>query len=61
MKSETLYLKIEIAFKEQGFNLNGVWDKMNYTAKMLICDRMIESDKWMKLPESVLCSEEVVL
>ena len=60
MKSEALYLRIEIAFKEQGFNLNEVWNKMNYTAKMLMCDRMIESGKWMELPESVIYSEVLV-
>lgn len=61
MKSETLYIKIELAFKEQGFNLNGIWDKINYTAKMLLCDRMVESGKWMELPEEVFCSDQVVL
>lgn len=61
MKSETLYIKIELAFKEQGFNLNGIWNKINYTAKMLMCDRMVESGKWMELPEEVIYSEDLVL
>lgn len=61
MKSENLYLKIEIAFKEQGFNLNGIWSKINYTAKMLMCDQMVETGKWMELPEEVISNKELVL
>ena len=58
MKSETLYERMELAFKEQGFNINGIWGKMNYTTKMLLCQRMIESGTWMQLPEAVICFEE---
>lgn len=61
MKSEALYLRIEIAFREQNFNLHGIWNKINYTSKMLLCDRMVESGKWMELPESVIYSKELVL
>lgn len=58
MKSEELYQRIESAFKEQKFNHNGVWDKITYASKMLMCQRMVESGTWMKLPEAVLCFEE---
>lgn len=61
MKSETLYIKIELAFKEQGFNLNGIWDRINYTAKMLMCDQMVKSGTWMELPEEVIYSESLAL
>lgn len=61
MKSEALYIRIELASKEQGFNLKGIWNKINYTAKVLLCDRMIQDGSWKELPESVLCLEEVVL
>lgn len=60
MKSENLYLKIEIAFKERGFRLNENWDKINYTAKMLMCDQLIASGKWMELPEDVIYAEDLV-
>lgn len=59
MKSEVLYIKIELAFREQGFNLNGIWNKINYTAKMLMCDQMISSGTWMELPEEVIYSNEL--
>lgn len=59
MKSEILYEKIESAFQEEKFNLNGVWDKITYSAKMLMCERMVESNTWMNLPEAVICFEEV--
>lgn len=58
MKSEVLYEMIESASKEQKFNLNGVWNKISYTAKMLMCDQMVASGTWMKLPEAVICFEE---
>lgn len=58
MKSEELYEMIEVAHKEQKFNLNGVWDRINYATKMLLCDRMVESGTWMQLPEAVICFEE---
>ena len=61
MKSEELYITIESAFRDQGFNFNGIWNKINYTAKVLLCDRMIESGSWRELPESIFCLEEVVL
>ena len=58
MKSQELYEMIESASKEQKFNLNGVWNKISYATKMLMCERMVESGTWMRLPEAVLCFEE---
>lgn len=58
MKAEVLYDSLESACKEGTFNLNGVWDKITYSAKMLLCDRMVESGTWMNLPEAVICFEE---
>lgn len=61
MKSEELYIRLELALRERGFNPHGVWDKINYTAKMLMCDRMVANGSWMELPDEVIYSEDLVL
>ena len=58
MKSEVLYEMLESAHKEKRFNLNGVWDRITYASKMLMCDQMVQSGTWMQLPEAVICFEE---
>lgn len=54
MTTDKLYIAIESAFANDRFNLNGVWDRISYTAKILMCDRMIKSESWRNLPDTVL-------
>lgn len=61
MNTQSLYDLIETAFNEEGFNLNGVWNRMTYTSKMLLCQRMIDNGSWESLPASVIWLKEEVL
>lgn len=54
MTTKRLYNTLEFLFRNENFNLNGVWDKTNYSAKMLLCERLVESERWRKLPDNVL-------
>lgn len=53
MTTEKLYSAIQSAFKYDNVNLYGVWDKITYTAQILLCERMIESESYKNLPEIV--------
>lgn len=52
--AEKLYDAFETAFKKNDFNINGIWDQMTYSSKMLMCKRLIESGEWKSLPVFVL-------
>lgn len=54
MTVEKLYNAFESAFRKNDFNINGVWDQMTYSSKMLMCERMVESGSWKNLPEFVM-------
>lgn len=59
MKVEVLYRAIDLAFRKNGVNLNGVWDKAAYAGQMLMCKELVESGKWIHLPPTILEYTEV--
>lgn len=52
---EKLYDAIDAEVKANGFKPNNNWgDKITYASKLLMCEQMVQSGEWKKLPESVL-------
>lgn len=54
MESEALYKAIDKALIKNGLNLYGIWDKIAYNAKILTCQQLIESGKWVTLPTIIV-------
>lgn len=54
MEAEVLYKAIDKALNKNGLNLYGAWDRIAYEAKILNCNKLIESDKWLDLPEIIV-------
>lgn len=54
MEPEVLYKAIDKALTKNGLNLYGIWDRIAYDAKILTCKQLIDSGKWLDLPEAIL-------
>ena len=54
MKVEVLYRAIDLASRKNGINLNGVWDKVPYATKILMCTQLVDSGNWVNLPTTIL-------